>query len=54
MPEPHKGEKQSAYISRFMGSKEAQSSFPSQMQRAAVAYSMYRQAQKKNNKTKKK
>ena len=43
MPAPHKGEKRSKYVSRFMGSSEAVKSFPDAKQRAAVAYSMYRQ-----------
>lgn len=43
MPYPTKGESQSHYVSRFMGSGEARQSFPDQKQRAAVAYSMFRQ-----------
>jgi hypothetical protein len=45
MPEPLKGEKQQDYVSRFMGSAEAAKSFPDAKQRAAVAYSMYKQHQ---------
>jgi len=43
MPYPVKGEKKGAYVSRFMGSEEAQKSFPDQKQRAAVAYSIAKQ-----------
>jgi hypothetical protein len=43
MPYPTEGESQGAYVSRFMGSPEANSSFPNKKQRAAVAYSMYKQ-----------
>jgi hypothetical protein len=43
MPYPTPGESQKDYVSRFMGSSEAQGSFPKQKQRLAVAYSMYRQ-----------
>lgn len=43
MPYPMKGEKKSNYVSRFMGSGEAQRSFPDQKQRLAVAYSIYQQ-----------
>ena len=41
MPKPVKGESKQHYVSRFMGSKEAQRSFPSTKQRAAVAYSEF-------------
>ena len=47
MPEVEKGEKPSAFVSKYMGSKEAQHSFPKQKQRAAVAYSEYRRSKKK-------
>lgn len=43
MPYPTEGEETGHYVSRFMGSPEAQSSFPDQKQRAAVAYSIARQ-----------
>ena len=43
MPYPTAGEDTGHYVSRFMGSSEAQSSFPDQKQRAAVAYSIARQ-----------
>ena len=39
MPEPHKGEKLSTFVGRYMGSKHARKKFKSQKQRAAVAYS---------------
>lgn len=42
MPHPTKGESQSEFVGRFMGSAEAKKSFPKQSQRAAVAYSMWR------------
>lgn len=35
------------FVSRFMGSKEAESSFPEQKQRAAVAYSMFKRKKKR-------
>lgn len=45
MPYPKPGESKKDYISRFMGSGEAQSDFPDEKQRLAVAYSMF---EKKN------
>jgi hypothetical protein len=42
MPTPKKGEPAQHFVSRYMGSKEAQASFPDQKQRAAVAYSIQR------------
>lgn len=47
MPAPAKGEKLNTFVSRYMGSSEAQKSFPDQKQRAAVAYSEYRRKKKK-------
>ena len=47
MPSPEGGEKLSSFISRYMGSKKANKDFPSQKQRAAVAYSEYKEAKKK-------
>ena len=47
MPTPESGEKLSSFISRYMGSKKANKDFPSQKQRAAVAYSEYKEAKKK-------
>ena len=47
MPRPEGHEKLQHYIGRFMGSKEAEHDFPKQKQRAAVAYSMYRERKKK-------
>ena len=46
MPNPHAGESLSNYVHKFMGSKEAEKSFPKQKQRAAVAYSKFREAKK--------
>lgn len=45
MPLPEKGEKLSDYIGRFMGAKKDQK-WP-QKQRAAIAYSEYKEAKKK-------
>jgi hypothetical protein len=47
VPEPSKGEKLSDFIGKYMGSKKANKDFPDQKQRAAVAYSTYREAKKK-------
>jgi hypothetical protein len=47
VPEVQKGEKLSAFISKYMGSKKANKDFPDQKQRAAVAYNSYREAKKK-------
>jgi hypothetical protein len=47
MPEPHKGETLSSFVSKYMGSKHARKKFPSQKQRAAVAYSEGRAAKLK-------
>jgi len=44
MPKPHSGEKLSTFVSKYMGSKHARKKFPSQKQRAAVAYSEGRRA----------
>lgn len=41
MPKPRAGESKKDYISRFMSSAEAQSDFPDEKQRLAVAYSMF-------------
>lgn len=46
MPYPRAGEPKSDYIARFMKSSEAQTDFPDEKQRLAVAYSMY---EKKNS-----
>lgn len=47
MPRPNPGESEQAYIGRFMASAEAQKDFPDEKQRAAVAYSMFKE--KKND-----
>ncbi len=47
MPKPTKGEPMRHFLKRFMGSKEADESFPDPKQRAAVAYSMLRRRKKK-------
>jgi hypothetical protein len=46
MPYPKKGEKKSDYVSRFMGSSEAQHDFPDEKQRVAVAMSIYKRKKK--------
>lgn len=45
MPKPHKGESLSEYVHEFMGDKRDQK-WP-RKQRAAIAYSEYREAKKK-------
>ena len=47
MPEPTKGEKLSDFVAKYMGSKKANKDFPDQKQRAAVAYSTFREKKKK-------
>lgn len=47
MPEPQKGEKLNSFVSRYMGSEHARKKFPDQKQRAAVAYSEFRNRKKK-------
>ena len=47
MPAVQKGESLSSFVSKYMGSGEARKDFPSQKQRAAVAYSEFRRAKKK-------
>lgn len=46
MPEPRKGENLAHYIGRFIGSAEAEKSFPDKKQRMAVAYSLYKRKKK--------
>lgn len=46
MPDPTKGEGEKDFVSRFMYSAEARRDFPDEKQRAAVAYSKYREAHK--------
>ena len=50
MPEVQKGESLSNFVSKYMGSGQARKDFPSQKQRAAVAYSEFRQSKKKHKK----
>lgn len=45
-PKPQKGESLSEFMGRFMGSKEAERSFPKKKQRLAVAYSEFRARKK--------
>jgi len=47
MPLPQSSEKLSHFVGRFMSSSEAKKSFPSQKQRAAVAYSVFKKGKKK-------
>jgi hypothetical protein len=47
VPEIQKGEKLNAWVSKYMGSKKANKDFPDQKQRAAVAYSEWREKKKK-------
>ena len=47
LPRPAKGDKQSAFISRCMGSAAMNKEFPKQKQRAAVCYSQWRRRNKK-------
>ena len=49
MPYPNKEETRQEYISRFMKSEEARKSYPDPEQRAAVAYSLWREKNKKSN-----
>jgi len=46
MPIPRKNEKKSDFIERYMGSAEAQRSFPNAKQRVAVANSVYKEKKK--------
>lgn len=50
MPYPKPSESLSSYIGRFMGSSEAESSFPKKKQRLAVAYSLFKKRKKKRGK----
>jgi len=43
VPTPNKGEKTQDFVHRYMGSGEAQKSFPKQKQRLAVAFSIAKQ-----------
>jgi hypothetical protein len=47
MPSVEKGEKLSDFVAKYMGSKKARKDFPEQKQRAAVAYSEFREKKKK-------
>jgi len=47
MPEPHSHESLSRFVSRYMGSSRARKDFPNQKQRAAVAYSEFKEKRKK-------
>ena len=47
MPNPEKHESMNSYLHRFMGSGEARRDFPTQSQRAAVAYSKFRKRKRK-------
>jgi hypothetical protein len=47
MPQPARHESLNNFVARFMGSKEAQKTFPRNSQRAAVAYSEFRGKKRK-------
>lgn len=49
MPRPNEGETKEDYVARFMKSAEAQSDFPDDKQRVAVAYSMWERRGKLKN-----
>ncbi len=44
MPEPRKTESLREFVGKYMASKESRKSFPKPKQRAAVAYSKFREA----------
>jgi hypothetical protein len=46
MPTPKKGESKSEFVARYMGSSEAQRTFPNAKQRVAVANSVYKEKHK--------
>lgn len=50
MPRPKKNESEKEFVARYMASKEAIKDFPDQKQRAAVAYSEYKDYKKKQKK----
>jgi len=50
LPTPRKGESQSKFISRCMGSGVMQREYPKKSQRAAVAYSQWRRGARKHKK----
>ncbi len=50
MPEPKVKEPESEFVSRYMGSDEAKTSFPDQKQRLAVAYSLWRRRHRRRGK----
>ena len=47
MPKPIKGESKEEFVARFMSSEEAKRDYPDKKQRLAIAYSMWRQHNKK-------
>lgn len=47
MPTPAPHEKMKDFVARYMGSKEAGTTFPNQKQRVAVAYAVWREKRKK-------
>jgi hypothetical protein len=49
MPNPRKGETKEDYIAKFMASPEARKDFPDPKQRAAVAYSKWKEHGGKDN-----
>jgi hypothetical protein len=47
VPNPKKGENLSQFVGRYMGSSEAEKTFPKKKQRLAVAYSKFARRKKK-------
>lgn len=50
LPKPHKDEPQEKFISRCMGDKEANKTFPKQPQRAGVCFTIWKESKKKKAK----
>lgn len=50
MPNPKPNETRDEFVSRYMSSEEAKKDFPDEKQRLAVAFSKYREHQKKSKK----
>lgn len=42
MPKPRRGEKESEFVSRFMADEAMREEYPTQKQRLAIAYDVYR------------
>jgi HK97 family phage prohead protease len=50
MPRPSKGEDQDSFVQRYMSSEEAQRKYPDQKQRLAIAFSLYKNKDRKRKK----